>query len=202
MTEPVKLLVEYLKSTAKKLANQLDFAVPYPRLGVLTPFPGSIVPKSISLYERKLSYGRDPTSRVRFPNHKDIRVPLRAIRISWWCPGILQKIEQGTDWRKIPGLVPLVQTRTKKPIWINGVELTMGTDCWNYGILHTGDVISVFEPEVKGAQGRKGEFLVFRCEFFIGPNATPREKPFVIKKQEKTFLKKKKFELTLCTFIA
>ncbi|MCJ1464237.1 hypothetical protein MMC07_002850 [Pseudocyphellaria aurata] len=174
-------------SRASDLAYTIpEFAVPYPRLGVLTPFPGSIVQKPISLYDRKLTYGRGPTSTVRFPNPNDMRVPLRAIRISWWCPHILHKIEQVKDWRTIDGLIPLVQTLSTQYILINGVKLPPhGTNCWNFGVLHTGDEISVFRPTKLRAKDKRGEFLAFRCEFFIGPNAKPREKPFVVEKHDK-----------------
>lgn len=169
-----------------KAADKVAFAPPYPRLGVLTSVPGSICNATIKLDERFTFYGRDPKSHVRFEDKMDTRVPKNALDIMWWCPGIEAMLAGGQDWRDIEGLIAIIHTRTSLFIRVNGVKLTMGKNHWHFGRLHTGDVITIFGPEEgKAAEGKEGEFLKFRCEFFAGPSAKPREEPFVAEKESK-----------------
>lgn len=167
-------------------ADQVTFAAPYPRLGVLTSVPGSVCNATIKLDQRFTFYGRDPDSHVRYEDKMDTRVPKNALDIIWWCPGIEAMLASGQDWREIEGLVAIIHTRTSFFIRVNGVKLTMGKDYWHFGRLHTGDVITIFGPEEgKAAEGKEGEFLKFQCEFFTGPSAKPRKEPFVAEKELK-----------------
>ncbi|MCJ1466193.1 hypothetical protein MMC07_004812 [Pseudocyphellaria aurata] len=167
-----------------KSAGKAEFTVPNPPLGVLTTLPGSIVDMTIKLDNRHTYFGRDPSCSYRFADKMELRVPKNAIDIVWWCPGLEAMIASGKNWMEVEGLVPLIHTRTSLHIRVNGVKLMKGKDCWTYGRLHTGDVVSVFGPaEGKSVEGKAGEFLKFRCEIFVGPNARPRDEPFVIEKE-------------------
>lgn len=172
-----------LAPTGPKAADEAAFAAPNPRLGVLTTVPGSVCNTTIKLEERFTCYGRDPASHVKYEDNMDTRVPKNALDIIWWKPGLEALIENGADWREVDGLFALAHTRTSFHIRVNGVKLTKGKDCWNYGRLHTGDVITIFGPE----EGKAGDFLKFRCEFFWGPSTKPREVPFFIEKEYEKF---------------
>lgn len=180
-------------STAASTAHEAaeNAALPPPRLprGILTSMPGSVVDTTIKLEERSTFYGRDPTSHYRYMDMMDVRVPKNALDIIWWRPGLEAMVAEGTDWRDVEGLFALVHTRTNIHIRVNGVKLTKGKDCWNYGRLHTGDIITVFGPdEGDEPKGKLAEFLKFRCEFFVGPSATPRTEPFVVEQEHEKFL--------------
>lgn len=172
-----------LASTVPKAAGEAAFAAPKPRLGLLTTMPGSVCNTTIKLEERFTHFGRDPASHAVYEDNMDTRVPKNALDIIWWKPGLEALEEGGADWKNVDGLYALAHTRTSIHIRVNGVKLTKGKDCWNYGRLHTGDVITIFGPE----DGRAGDFLKFRCEFFWGASAKPREAPFLIEKEYEKF---------------
>lgn len=182
---------------ARDATSPLSFPKPPPRFGTLTALPGSLCNTTIRLEQRITYYGRDPSSHVQHPNMKERRIPKNALDIIFWRPGIEAMIESGKDWSTLEGLYAIAHTRTTRNIKVNGVKLTKGDGCWNYGRLHTGDVITIFGPtEGEGEQtGGKAaaEFLKFRCEFSLGLSAQqrPADQPrFVVEKEEEKFMQK------------
>lgn len=169
-----------------------SFPKPPPRFGTLTALPGSAFNTTIRLERRITYYGRDPSAHVRHLDLRDTRVPKNALDIIFWRPGIEAMIESGKEWSSIEDLYAIAHTRTSQSIKVNGVKLTKGEGCWNYGRLHTGDIITIFSPhEGEKAQGKAAEYLKFRCEFFLGLSAKPREKGgprFVVEKEEEKFM--------------
>ena len=157
--------------------------------GRLTPMPGSIETPEIVLTRRLTYYGRDPSGTFVHPDRLDTRIAKNAVDIIFWRPGI----EKTQDWHKAPDEVhAIIATRTSTVIRVNGVKLDKGKDCWKYGKLRTGDVISVFEPtsrENGSPEGRAAEFLRFRAEFYIGKSKAtrPATEPFVVEKETRKF---------------
>lgn len=155
--------------------------------GRLTPMAGSIETPEIILTHRLTYYGRDPSSTFVHPDSLDTRIPKNAIDIIFWRPGI----EKTKDWHKAPDEVhAIIATRTSTAIRVNGVKLEKGKDCWKYGKLRTGDIISVFEPkENEAAGGKASEFLRFRAEFYIGKSKAtrPATEPFHVEKETRKF---------------
>ena len=74
-------------------------------------------------------------------------------------------------------MIPIVQAIAGVTIWINGVELTGDKSNAKFGQLHMGDVITLFRPLFYWST----HSLVFKCEFFVGPDARPRAMAFVVK---------------------
>ena len=182
---------------ARDATSPLSFPKPPPRFGTLTALPGSLCNTTIRLEQRITYYGRDPSSHVQHPNMKETRIPKNALDIIFWRPGIEAMIESGKDWSTLEGLYAIAHTRTTRNIKVNGVKLTKGEGCWNYGRLHTGDVITIFGPtEGEGEQPEgkaAAEFLKFRCEFSLGLSAQqrPADQPrFVVEKEEEKFMQK------------
>lgn len=177
---------------ARDTASPVSFPKPPPRFGTLTALPGSLCNTTIRLERRITYYGRDPSSHARHPDPKESRIPKNALDVIFWRPGIEAMIESGKDWSTLDGLYAIVSTRTSKNIKINGVKLTKGEGCWNYGRLHTGDVITIFGPhEGEKVEGKAAEYLKFRCDFSIGLSAQPRaqDQPrFVVEKEEEKFM--------------
>jgi hypothetical protein len=177
---------------ARETASPISFPKPPTRFGTLTALPGSLCNTIIRLERRITYYGRDPASHVRHADPKEQRIPKNALDIIFWRPGIEAMIQNGSDWSTMDDLYAIVHTRTSRNIKVNGVKLTKGQGCWNYGRLHTGDVITIFgPPEGEQAEGKAAEFLKFRCEFFIGLSAKPRDKDaarFVVEKEEEKYM--------------
>lgn len=172
-------------------ASKTGFTEPLPHFGVLTTLPGSVCNTTIRLEQRWTSYGRDPASHVEYPDPLDVRVPRAAFDVIFWCPGLEALLESGEQWTEVEGIFPIVRTRTSLKIHVNGVKLSKGKNCWHYGRLHTGDIITVFGPlEGEAKLGKEAEFLKFRCEFFTGPSAKERElgsPRFVVEKEVEKF---------------
>ena len=165
--------------------------------GRLTPTASSIATPEIILKHRLTYYGRDPTGTFVHPNKMDTRIPKNAIDIIFWRPGI----ERTKDWHKAPDEVhAIIATRTSTYIRVNGVKLEKGKDCWKYGKLRTGDVVSVFEG--KEGSDKSGtdvsmkstppQYLRFRAEFYLGKSKAlrPDTEPFVVEKETKKFAEK------------
>lgn len=172
-------------------ASKTDLTQPLPHFGVLTTLPGSVCNTTIRLEQRWTSYGRDPASHVQYPDPLDVRVPRAAFDVIFWCPGLEALLESGAQWTEVEGIFPIVRTRTSLKIRVNGVKLSKGKNCWHYGRLHTGDIITVFgPPEGEAKLGKEAEFLKFRCEFYTGPGAKERElgsPRFVVEKEVEKF---------------
>lgn len=172
-------------------ASKTDFTQPLPHFGVLTTLPGSVCNTTIRLEQRWTSYGRDPASHVEYPDPLDVRVPRAAFDVIFWCPGLEALLESGAQWTEVEGIFPIVRTRTSLKIHVNGIKLSKGKNCWHYGRLHTGDIITVFgPPEGEAKLGKEAEFLKFRCEFYTGPSAKEREPGsprFVVEKEVEKF---------------
>lgn len=176
-------------STAHEATTKPACTAPRLLLGIIATIPGSVCDTTIKLDKRFTHYGRDPAATYRYMDKLDVRVPKHAMDIIWWCPGLDAMMAAGQDWREVEGLCAIIHTRTSQSIKVNDTRLTRGNDCWNFGRLRTGDIITIFAPDKpkdgKGEepQGRAAEFLKFRCEFFVGPSAKPREEAFVVEKE-------------------
>lgn len=165
-----------------KTPSTSAFSKPRPLLGKLTTLPGSIFDCTIRLEDRMTSWGRGLQTTVRYPKPMDARIPLYALEITFWKPGMEALIAAGTDWMTIPGVTAILSTKTSKCIWVNGVELRRGPDGregFQWGKLYTGDIITVYQhPQ------HRDRYLKFRCEFYHGDSARPRpenEKGFIVR---------------------
>ena len=164
---------------ARALAN-LEFTKPRLVLGKLTTLPGSIFDLTIRLENRLTSWGRGPGADIRYPELMDVRIPVYALEITFWAPGIELRIDSGEDWMTIPDVMTVLSTKTSRCIWVNDVELRRGPnrghDGSYFGKLYTGDIITVYQ--------QNGSHLKFRCEFYHGVSARQRpdnEKGFLVK---------------------
>ena len=161
-----------------------NFVRPLPRAGRLVTVEGSIISTSLNLDQRITSWGRDPASNTYvYPNSMDTRVPKAALDIIFWRSGIERELEYGADFRKMPDVCALIQTRCSKSIKINDVHLTRAKgDGWTYGVLRQGDIITIFD----GPAG----FLKFRCEFYIGLSKEERAlgEVFMVEKEVDKFM--------------
>lgn len=148
------------------------FAKPLPLLGKLVSVPGSAIDLTLRLESRMTSWGRGPYATVVHPDRNDTRIPAYAIEVTFWSPGIEARIAEGTDWMDIPDVMTILSTKTRKCIWVNGVELRRAPEAANgrqaihFGKLYTDDVITIFENGDK--------YLRFRCEFYHGDSAGRR----------------------------
>jgi serine/threonine protein kinase len=169
-------------------SNRDSFAKPLPRLGKLTTLPGSTTASTIYLSGRMTSWGRDPRSKaganILHTDKKDVRVPKRALQITFWAPGIEQRIERGENWMKVPGICTIVSTLTSRCIWVNDVELRAQSnegDARLYGKIYTGDIITIFK-----SQDPKEDYLKFKVEIGYGDSARKRpenEQGFQVKRE-------------------
>ncbi len=164
------------------------------KFGTLFPTRGSIktVPK-IKITTMGTTFGRATDNKYIHPNTNEHRVPKGAFDLQLWYPGMEKDLEAGIDWTLNPKLSCYISTRTSRYIKVNGVRLMKGKDCWLYGKLRSGDVISVFEL----AEGQHAvtkadtEFLRFTCEFNIGGSRAHRKgegERFVVLKEKVKFL--------------
>lgn len=162
-----------------KAPSTSSFAKPRPLLGKLTTLPGSIFDFTIRLEDRMTSWGRGPKATVRYAEPMDTRIPAYALEVTFWKPGIEALIAKGTDWMTIPGVTAILSTKTRKCIWVNGVELRRGPEGregFQFGKLYTGDIITVYR--------HRDRYLKFHCEFYHGYSAHPRpesEKGFIVR---------------------
>lgn len=195
-------------STITSTVPDSSFPVPAPVLGRLNTVPGSIIDtKHFNLTNRLTYYGRyqetqrplqpgefDPpwTSYV-YPNSLDNRVPKNALDLMFWRSGIEADERAGVDWIAKDDFWCILSTRTSACIWVNGIKIERGKDCWKYGKLYTGDIVTVFGPKHAGAQGRGGEYLKFECEFFAGLSKPrrPQGHAFTVEKETKHFMENK-----------
>lgn len=161
-----------------------EFSKPRPVFGKLTSLPGSIANLTIRLEDRLTSWGRGRKATVRYPDEMDFRIPMYALEVTFWTPGIEARIKDGEDWTSIPATSAILSTKTREHIWVNDTKLSRGSKGENggeahFGKLYSGDIITVYRNR------DRGEFLKFQCEFFHGDSARPRpvnEKPFVVRK--------------------
>lgn len=157
---------------------------PPPRAGRLVTVEGSMFSTSLNLDQRITSWGRDPESNTLvYPNSMDTRVPKAALDIIFWRSGIERELEHGADFRKMPDVCALIQTRCSKSIKINDVRLTRANgDGWTYGVLRQGDIITIFDSPTG--------FLKFRCEFYLGLSKEERipGEVFVVEKEVEKFM--------------
>ena len=161
-----------------------ELETPIP-LGVLVPTEGSIptVP-AITITNRVTTFGRDP-ERNTFAHPGDVdtpnweRVGRNCIDLTFWYRNIEKEIDSKTlppNWHENPKLVCLISTRTSRYILVNGVKLTKGTRCWNYGKLRTGDIITIVHPDLhrEPKHAYETQSLSFRCEFHTGKSKASR----------------------------
>ncbi|KAH8691950.1 hypothetical protein BGW36DRAFT_431193 [Talaromyces proteolyticus] len=158
------------------------FTKPLPLLGKLISVPGSAIDLTLRLESRMTSWGRGPYATVVHPDREDTRIPAYAIEVTFWSPGIEARIAAGTNWMDMPDVMAILSTKTRKCIWVNGVELrrapetTNDKEAFHFGKLYTDDVITIF------ANG--DQYLRFRCEFYHGDSTQRRpdcEKGFTVR---------------------
>ena len=194
-----------LNTHVDPLVNLLPFQLDTPvTLGVLVPVEGSIptVP-AIKLTNRVTTFGRDP-DRNTFVHPGDVNTPnwervgRNCIDLTFWYRNIEKEIDDKTlppNWYQNPSLSCLLSTRTSRYILVNGVKLTKGKLCWQYGKLHTGDIITAVDPDLDRAPNHDYETqsLSFRCEFYIGASKDPRpadgSDPFTVEVEEDEYFK-------------
>ncbi len=135
----------------------------------------------------------DPGSWIQYPDKFDVRVPRKAFQIVFWLPGLEARIKSGKGWREHPGLFALIGTGTNLYIKVNDVQLRKGKDCWLYGRLQTGDIITIFGPKngEVAPNGKAAESLIFRCDFLVGCCANVRDVPFVVEREVENFVRHK-----------
>lgn len=161
------------------------------RFGNLISTKGSIptVPK-IKISSLATTYGRAKDSTFVHANGLEDRIPKNAIDIQMWYPGIEKDVAACKDVASNPNLTALISTRTSRYIKVNNVRLMRGKDCWLYGRLKTGDIVSVFELVEGRCEGREEkEFLRFRCEFFVGASKEVRKdgEKFVVETEKEKY---------------
>lgn len=166
-----------------QVVTSSQFSKPRPVLGKLSTMPGSIANMVIRLEDRMTSWGRGPRTTVRYPDEMDSRIPLYALEITFWAPGLEAKITSGEDWLKVPGVMAILSTKTREHIWVNDTKLWRGSrgangEEFHFGKLYSGDIITVYRDHQ--------QFVKFQCEFFHGDSARARpenEKPFIVQKR-------------------
>lgn len=156
-----------------------EFTKPPKLLGRLKSLPGSMFDLKIRLENRMTSWGRGPDATIRHPDNMDVRIPAYAVEITFWAPGLERRIAEGQDWTQVPGVMAVLSTKTRKCIWVNGIELRKGgPEGLQFGKLYTGDIITIYKHK------DNGEFLQLQCEFYHGESAQPRpthEAGFVVR---------------------
>lgn len=183
---PYRSLSDDLQEASPVLLNAralatLEFAKPRHVLGKLTTLPGSIFDLTIRLENRMTSWGRGQQATISHPEPMDTRIPVYALEVTFWTPGIESRIDSGDDWMTIPDVMAILSTKTRRCIWVNDVELRRGPnrdgsrDGFYFGKLYTGDIITVYQ--------HYDLYLKFRCEFYHGVSARQRpgsEKGFLV----------------------
>ena len=166
-----------------------SFVRPLPIFGKLTTLPRSIITTTIKLTQRLTYYGRGENCTVFFPDYMDIRVSRNAFDITFWRPGLEREIGKGYDWTKDDSVQAVIGTRTTRWIMVNDVKVTRGADCWQFGRLYTGDVITVFDDQADGKPST--DFLKFECSFNIGISKAkrPEGEPFVVEQERDHYQK-------------
>lgn len=163
--------------------NDSSFVRPPPIFGKLTTLPHSVFTTTVKLTQRLTYYGRGENCTVFYPNHMDIRCPRSAFDITFWRPGLERDIAKGHDWTKDDSVQAIISTRTNRWIIVNDVKVTRGADCWQFGKLHTGDVITVFDDQADGKPST--DFFKLECSFNIGISKArrPEGEPFVVEQE-------------------
>lgn len=174
------------------IANAADFIKPSMVFGNLVIIKGSVPSvHKIKITSRSTTFGRDLSSTFVHQNSMDTRVPKNAIDIQMWHPNIDHDIKAGRDWSTNKQLRAIISTRTNLYIKINGIRLMKGKDCWLYGELRSGDVVSIFElaEGAKAVEPRDKEFLRFKCEFYVGASRENRKEgdQFTVHKEAEKF---------------
>lgn len=155
-----------------------EFAKPPKLFGRLKSTPGSIFDLTIRLERRLTSWGRGASATFQHPDPMDVRIPAYALEITFWKKGLERDIAEGKDWTREPGVNAILSTKTRKCIWVNGVELRRsGPEGLQFGNLYNGDIITIYR--------NKDAYLELECEFYHGDSAQPRpahEPGFVVRK--------------------
>ena len=169
--------------------NDSSFVRPPPIFGKLTTLPHSVITTTIKLTQRLTYYGRGENCTILYPNHMDIRVPRSAFDITFWRPGLERDIAKGHDWTKDDAVQAIISTRTNRWIIVNGVKVSRGADCWQFGRLYTGDVITVFDDQADGKAST--DFFKLECSFNIGISKArrPESEPFVVEQERDHYQK-------------
>lgn len=140
-----------------------------PLYGELVPLPGSIIDTPIPLTSRKTSWGRAPDATIRHPDPMDVRIPIYALEVTFWTPGIVARLARGEDWTQVPEIFTILSTKTSQWIRVNGVKLhkeTPGGEAPLIGRLYNGDIVNIFQDHTG--------FLSFECRIYHGLSAQER----------------------------
>ncbi|KAL9580837.1 MAG: hypothetical protein Q9203_006143 [Teloschistes exilis] len=184
------------KGTASTATPTTNLPLPTNDYGSLIPTPGSAPCPILKLQSRITSFGRNPINTYQWLDGKDARVPKHACDIVFWRPGIDHdlKINPNLNWQAYADINACITTRTSQFILVNDVRLRKGADSWLYGKLHTGDIITIFEPSsgAKLMPGKAGEHLRFRVELAIGKGKEVRreDEPFRVIEEKEMFERK------------
>lgn len=165
------------------------FVVPPPVYGKLISLPHSIINTTVYLNQRVNTYGRGDDNTVQFADIMDERVSRNAFDLIFWRSGIEKEMNNGADWTKDPDIHAIIKTRSTRWIWVNGVQVRQGADCWQFGKLYTGDIISVFDDVAD--KHVTSDFLKFECSFNIGvsKNRRPANEPFQLDQEREKYQK-------------
>ncbi|KAL8871950.1 MAG: hypothetical protein Q9174_002327 [Haloplaca sp. 1 TL-2023] len=161
---------------------------PTGELGRLTAVRGSLPFGPIILTERMTTFGRQPTSGSHYswPAKDDTRVPKLSFDIFFHREKIEQhlRLNPQLNWRAFSDIEAIITTRSTNTLMVNGVGLRQCKDHHLYGVLHTGDVVTVFEPP----EGKTGEKLAFKVTIKIGESKSRRKEmeAFTVKKKPVT----------------
>lgn len=144
------------------------FRVPAPRLGKLTTTDDSCKKLVLRLEKPVESWGRLPDNTIVYSDSSDTIIPKNAFTLWFFLPGNKELPKDSRDWTKAQDLQVQIHTNCRLGIRINNIKLDPPSDGrYQFGILYTGDVITVYD-------NRKGKVLKFVCEFAVGESAKRR----------------------------
>ena len=171
MAEDIKSTSQCSRNHPRPELKQLATQASHP-FGVLIPTEESVKSVNIFLGKSSTTFGRSPSCDFVHPDHKQKRVPKQALNIS------IQGLKTDPDTA-----YTIISTSTTRYIEVNDVRLSRGENCWLYGELQTGDIITVF----KSCSSAK--CLRFLCIFLAGKSKAKRSesKPFKIRKEFDNF---------------
>jgi serine/threonine protein kinase len=157
-------------------------------LGTLVSTTDSYSPIFLRIDQRLTTWGRNSQCTLTHPDAEDARIAKTALGFRFEAPGLEKTPTNNSDWMTLPGLQMLVKNfATKQSIWVNGVRLAAKNDGGDdlCGRLHSGDVITVFQPREEdinsqSSSKKAADTLRFVCDFQIGEAKEPRKEPFTV----------------------
>lgn len=194
--EAINRLIRIAREPSEIIGRASDttkFVRPPKRFGKLVSIQGSFTNVVVNLEQRFTLWGRGLDCTVQYPDSKDTRIPVYAIKVTFWAPGMEAHVERGGDWIQVAGVRTIIATSASGCIWVNDVELRRESpngDAALFGKLYTGDTITI-------SDNRKGSFLKLRAEITFGDSAKPRpasEAGFVVQEERRHHQRRKEKE--------